>query len=81
MDAGRHAGRLQYRQTVAGFSQNYVYSGSSDNAELRLSRLVYRDASRKTGLHVRLWMRKSDNYIDDTEIEVQRRRTAVGNWA
>lgn len=71
-------GGYKYRQTVAGFSQNYVYSGSSDNAELRLSRLVYRDASRKTGLHARLWMRKSDNYIDDTEIEVQRRRT--GGW-
>lgn len=68
----------EYRQTVAGYSQDYVYSGTSDNAELRLSRLVYRDAMRKTTLYVRGWMRKSDNFIDDTEVEIQRRRT--GGW-
>ena len=67
-----------YRQTVAGYSQNYVYSGTSDNAELRLSRLVHRDATRKTSLYGRGWMRRSNNFIDDTEIGVQRRRT--GGW-
>lgn len=67
-----------YRQTVAGYSQNYVYSGTSDNAELRLSRLIHRDATRKTSLYGRGWMRRSNNFIDDTEIEVQRRRT--GGW-
>lgn len=72
------ASGYKYRQTVAGYSQNYVYSGTSDNAEMRLSRLVYRDASRKTSLYGRGWMRKSNNFIDDTEIEVQRRRT--GGW-
>lgn len=72
------ASGYKYRQTVAGYSQNYVYSGESDNAEVRLSRLVYRDATRKTTLYGRGWMRKSSNFIDDTEIEVQRRRT--GGW-
>ncbi|MBN0416143.1 ShlB/FhaC/HecB family hemolysin secretion/activation protein, partial [Pseudomonas aeruginosa] len=72
------ASGYKYRQTVAGYSQDYVYSGTSDNAELRLSRLLYRDATRKTALYGRGWMRKSDNFIDDTEIEVQRRRT--GGW-
>ncbi|EDW2056434.1 ShlB/FhaC/HecB family hemolysin secretion/activation protein [Salmonella enterica subsp. enterica] len=68
----------RYHQTVAGYSQNYVYSGTSNNAEMRLSRLVYRDASRKTSLYGRGWMRRSRNFIDDTEIGVQRRRT--GGW-
>ncbi|HGW5374949.1 TPA: ShlB/FhaC/HecB family hemolysin secretion/activation protein [Pseudomonas aeruginosa] len=72
------ASGYKYRQTVAGYSQDYVYSGTSDNAELRLSRLLYRDATRKTALYGRGWMRKSNNFIDDTEIEVQRRRT--GGW-
>ncbi|MFL9876183.1 ShlB/FhaC/HecB family hemolysin secretion/activation protein [Paraburkholderia megapolitana] len=67
-----------YRQTVAGLSQNYVYKGSSDNAEVRLSRLLHRDAARKTAAYVRGWARQSSNAIDDTEIEVQRRRT--GGW-
>lgn len=68
----------RYHQTVAGYSQDYVYGGTSNNAEMRLSRLVYRDASRKTSLYGRSWMRRSSNFIDDTEIEVQRRRT--GGW-
>jgi hemolysin activation/secretion protein len=65
-----------YFQTVAGASQAYRYSGHNGNGEIRLSRLLYRDAARKTGAYVRGWMRNADNFIDDTEIEVQRRRTA-----
>lgn len=62
----------QYHQTVFGYSQNYRYSGESRNADLRLSRLLYRDASRKTTAYAR----GSGNYIDDTEVRNQRRRTA-----
>ena len=68
-----------YRQTVAGATQNYVYSGTSKNMEIFLSRVLYRDAQRKTTATVKLWGRSSRNFIDDTEIEVQRRR--VGGWA
>lgn len=68
----------RYHQTVAGYRQNYLYSGPSNNAEVRLSRVVYRDASRKTSFYGRGWMRRSNNFIDDTEIGVQRRRT--GGW-
>jgi len=63
-----------YRQSVAGASQTYVYKGSSSNLELKVSRLVYRDAARKTTLAVRAFQRTSNNFIDDTEVEVQRRR-------
>ncbi|KAB8053543.1 ShlB/FhaC/HecB family hemolysin secretion/activation protein, partial [Janthinobacterium sp. FT14W] len=38
--------------------------------------LVYRDASRKTTLSLRGWQRSAQNFIDDTEVEVQRRRMA-----
>jgi hemolysin activation/secretion protein len=55
-----------------------VYSGTSENTELKLSRLVYRDAVRKTSLSLKAWQRKSNNYIDDTEVQVQRR--VVGGW-
>ncbi|MFQ1065045.1 ShlB/FhaC/HecB family hemolysin secretion/activation protein [Bordetella trematum] len=71
-------GGYSYRQTVAGYRQHYVYRGTSKNAEVRLSRLLYRDARSKTSLYGRGWMRQSNNFIDDTEIEVQRRRT--GGW-
>lgn len=65
-----------YHQSVAGASQIYRYSGESSNAEVRLSRVIYRDAVRKTTLSLGAWMRRSRNYIDDTEILVQRRRMA-----
>lgn len=68
----------RYHQTVIGLAQNYVYSGTSGNAEIKLSRLVYRDATRKTTLSLKAFERHSNNFIDDTEVLVQRR--AVGGW-
>jgi hemolysin activation/secretion protein len=67
-----------YFQSVAGASQDYVYRGTSSNAEVKLSRLVYRDANRKTTLGLKAFQRRSNNFIDDTEVEVQRR--VVGGW-
>jgi hemolysin activation/secretion protein len=66
----------RYHQSVAGASQTYLYSGRSRNSELKLARVLYRDAVRKTTAFVRCWTRASSNAIDDTEIEVQRRRMA-----
>ena len=68
-----------YHQTVAGAVQNYRYSGDSQSAEIALGRVLYRDASRKTSLTLKGWGRSSHNYIDEVEIDVQRRRTA--GWA
>lgn len=69
----------RYHQTVAGANQDYVYSGTSTNTELKLARLLYRDAVRKSTLSVRAYQRRSRNFIDDTEVEVQRRR--MGGFA
>ncbi len=66
----------RYFQNVAGLNVNYVYSGISENNDIKLSRLVYRDANAKTTLSTRLWQRRSKNYIEDTEVEVERRRMA-----
>ncbi len=67
------ASNHRYYQSVAGANQTYIYRGTSSNADIKLSRLLYRDASRKTSAAVRAFKRTSNNYIDDTEIEVQRR--------
>ncbi|WP_219212063.1 ShlB/FhaC/HecB family hemolysin secretion/activation protein [Variovorax boronicumulans] len=75
---GATASRSSYHQSVAGLNQDYVYAGESRNAEVRLSRLLYRDQRRKTTLALRAFRRASFNFIDDTEIEVQRR--VVGGW-
>lgn len=66
----------RYHQSIAGIAQNYTYSGDSSNSELRIARLLYRDAVRKTNIAVRLWKRESQNFIDDTEVLVQRRHTS-----
>ena len=66
----------EYHQGVAGAYQNYTYSGESSNLDLKLSRVVFRNASSKTTLGIKAFQRTSNNYIDDVEIDVQRRRTS-----
>lgn len=73
---GATTSRYEYFQEVAGINQSYIYSGRSHSSEIRVSRLLYRNAINKTTASVAGLFRKSDNFIDDTEIEVQRRRTA-----
>lgn len=65
-----------YHQEVASLNQSYLYSGSTQNTEFRLSRMAYRSSINKTQVSVGSFFRKSFNYVDDTEVEVQRRRTA-----
>lgn len=73
---GFTASENHYHQTVAGASQSYNYSGNSQNNDVKISRLIYRDALRKTTVFLKGWARASKNFIDDTEVIVQRRRVA-----
>ncbi|WNO04239.1 ShlB/FhaC/HecB family hemolysin secretion/activation protein [Rhodoferax mekongensis] len=68
----------RYHQTVTGSTQNYVYSGTSGNTEIKASHLFYRDATRKSTVHLKAFERHSNNYVDDTEVQIQRR--VVGGW-
>ncbi|VTU06550.1 hemolysin activation/secretion protein [Actinobacillus porcinus] len=65
-----------YHQELAGAFTNYIYSGESTTDKFTLSYMLYRDSSRKTSIYGSLWSRQSENYIDEAEIEVQRRRMA-----
>ncbi|WP_370388089.1 ShlB/FhaC/HecB family hemolysin secretion/activation protein [Snodgrassella alvi] len=69
----------RYHQAVAGYNENYDYNGKSDNSDIGLTRLLYRDSHRKTDITAKLWRRQSHNYVNDAEIEVQQRHTA--GWA
>nr|WP_237140759.1 ShlB/FhaC/HecB family hemolysin secretion/activation protein [Pseudomonas fluorescens] len=73
---GFTSSEYNYEQSVAGANQSYQYRGESRNNELRLSRLLYRDAVRKTTAWGSLWTRSSENFIDDTEVGNQKRRMA-----
>jgi hemolysin activation/secretion protein len=73
---GVTASTNRYHQAVAGASQTYTYSGQSMNAELSAARVAFRSGTSKFTLVGKIWARRSRNYIDDTEVEVQRRRMA-----
>jgi hemolysin activation/secretion protein len=73
---GITASNTPYYQSVEGATQTYVYRGESRNANISLSRVVYRDATQKATASLTGWARSSRNFIDDTEVEVQRRRMA-----
>lgn len=65
-----------YHQGVAGAFHTYTYSGEASTLEARLNRVVFRNASAKTTLGAKLFHRRSRNFIDDIQIDVQRRRTS-----
>lgn len=75
---GTTASTSTYYQSVAGLNQSYVYRGTSENNEVKLGRLLMRDGSQKLNLSLRAFQRKSNNFIDDTEVGVQQR--VVGGW-
>lgn len=70
--------RSRYDQQVAGAFQNYRYHGSSGEARLKVERVVHRSAVARSSLSLEAFARRSQSYIDDTEVLVQRRRT--GGW-
>ena len=67
----------RYHQQVAGANSPIIYSGQSENAELKLFRLIYRDDVRKTTLSLKGLLRNSRNFIDDTEVGPQRHQTSA----
>jgi hemolysin activation/secretion protein len=75
---GFTASNSQYHQSVEGFNGPITYAGKSNNAEVKLSRLVYRDQRRKTTLALKGFRRESRSLIEDTEVPVQHQ--VVGGW-
>ena len=65
-----------YHQTVAGLNGDYRYSGKSKNLDLQLSRVLHRSGTQKTTFTYDVLARETRNFIDDTEVGVQRRQTA-----
>jgi len=64
-----------YRQIIQGAFQKFVRSGNTQSTELRAERVIHRNQSSRTSLDLRLVKRQSKQFIDDVELEVQRRNT------
>ena len=63
----------RYHQSIAGAFQNYIYSGTTQNIELKANRIAQRDSLGKTSIGIKAFQRASRNFIEDTEVQVQRR--------
>jgi hemolysin activation/secretion protein len=68
-----------YHQTVTGQVVNFVYSGSSTVADAGVQRVVYRDQASKTSLQFDINKRWAKTYLNDVEVEVQRRHVTEAN--
>ncbi|GDX06951.1 ShlB/FhaC/HecB family hemolysin secretion/activation protein [Buttiauxella sp. A111] len=71
------ASNNSYYQTVAGLNGDIRYSGESNNIDWQLSRVLHRNASQKTSFTYDVIARDSKNFVNGTEVDVQRRQTAA----
>lgn len=75
--AGINLNDYRYYQTVAGKYTDIHYSGKSRSLNLQLSRVLHRGASSRTTASYDVLLRETRNFIDDTEITAQKRRTSA----
>lgn len=66
----------RYHQVVAGQFTDYEYAGESRTTTVELSRVVHRTSNSKTTLAAAGFLTTSRNYMDDVEMEIQKRRMA-----
>ena len=64
-----------YAQRIAG-NQDFVSSGRSQNLDVRVGYLFYRDQTRKNTIQFRTGKRQSRSFLDHTEIDVQHQDTS-----
>ena len=68
------ANHHRYHQTFYASQRAFISRGESITASLKADRLLFRDQNHKGHAYCRLGRRFSHSYMDDVEIEVQRRR-------
>ena len=67
----------KYHQAISGINQTFVYSGETENNEFSIKHLLNRDQTSKTHLDVSVIKSISRSYLDDTEINVQKKNTTA----
>lgn len=69
----------EYDQYVAGYNSPILYSGKTQQSNLTLSHLLSRGSHYKTSLYGKAYHKRSQNFIENIEVEVQRRQTSGWN--
>ena len=75
------ANEYRYHQLVKGANQTFMSSGKSAQLEFSVNRVIHRSQVGKTGLQFRVVKKRSASFIEDTEIEVQRKRITSAELA
>jgi len=68
--------RYNYDQAIPGAFGVYKYSGKSKRRNLTLNYLYHRDQISKNSIFFRLWEKENKNYIEDYELDNQRKKIA-----
>lgn len=68
--------KYRYTQTIHSDGFSYLYRGIEKYLSARLSRVIFRSASQKSTLSLRAMKRDSSYFLNDVEIEVQKRDTS-----
>lgn len=76
-----NGGHYHYAQ-MAGISgtqmlQRKYYQGAADNLSVQAKRMIHRSASHKTAMTYDVMARTSDNYLNNTPMVTQKRRTSA----
>lgn len=74
---GLTANDYDYHQTVAGYSRDFLYAGKSRSLDVQVSRVLHRNATSKTTATYDVLVKESRNFVNDTEITSQQRRTSA----
>jgi hemolysin activation/secretion protein len=74
-----YASRSEYLQNINGIYTDFSYRGKYRNLSLKVNRLLYRNASQKNTLSFQVLKRNSHFYLNDTELQLQKRN--MTNWS
>lgn len=74
---GMTGSQYRYQQNIAGLFTDYRYRGEMDTLDIWLRRTLHHDALQKTTLTANVLARRSRNFLEETELEIQRRQTST----
>lgn len=75
--AGVTASQSYYQQNIAGTWRDYHYSGETKGVDGWLRRILHRNATQKTTLTLNILTKSTRNFLEDTELAIQRRKTSA----
>jgi len=70
---GLNISKFDYQQQAVGSVKNFILSGTGRDEKISFDHILFRDNTIKAGWYSAVKKRERRSYIDDTEIQVQRR--------